>query len=116
MSEVREALRRALESRGLGVADDTVATSGAIYVKGDGDSASGLFDFKNTVREAIDALYQGHWIEGLPPRFVVLPAECASDPSFELLEQMRIIPLLYKTAEGDVTFLELDAALERLVR
>jgi len=114
MADVRQALRRELETRGLDVADDTVASRNEIYVKGDGDLAAGLFEFKQTVFEATDTMYQGHWIEGLPPRFAVLPADAISDPSFELLEQMRIIPLLYETEGDHVTFLELDAALERL--
>lgn len=115
MDSVRHALRRELESRGLDVADDTVASRGEIYVKSEGDLAAGLFEFKRTAREAIDTMYQGHWIEGLPPRFAVLPAEAAAgDPSFELLEQMHITPLLYETAAEDVTFLGLDAVLQRL--
>ena len=114
MNDVQLALRRELESRGLDVADDTVAPRGELYVKGGGDLAAGLFEFKRTVRETVDTLYQGHWTEGLPPRFAVLPADAANDPSFELLEQMQINPLLYETAEDGITFLELDAALERL--
>lgn len=114
MTDARQALRQELESRGLEVADDTVASRGELYVKGSGDLAAGLFEFKRTVPEATDTMYQGHWTEGLPPRFAVLPAEAADDPSFELLEQMHIIPLLYRDAEGRITFLELAAVLERL--
>lgn len=114
MNDVRRALRRELESRGLDVADDTVASRGELYAKGEGDLASGLFEFKRSVREAIDTMYQGNWSEGLPPRFAVLPAEATDDPSFEILEQMRIYPLLYELAEEDVTFLGLETALERL--
>lgn len=66
------------------------------------------------MRDAIDTMYQGHWTEGLPPRFAVLPAEAASDPSFELLEQMHLIPLLYEPSEGEIAFVELDSALDRL--
>ncbi|MHB1018377.1 MAG: hypothetical protein ACYC2X_10905 [Coriobacteriia bacterium] len=83
-------------------------------MKSCGDLAAGLFEFKRTVHDAIDTMYQGNWTEGVPPRFAVLPAETASDPSFELLEQMHINPLLYEAAEDEGTFLELDAALERL--
>lgn len=114
MNGVRTALRRELLSRGLEVADDTVASRGELYVKGRGDLAAGLFEFKPTVRDAIDTMYQGHWTEGLPPRFAVLPAEAASDPSFELLEQMHLIPLLYESSEGEIAFVELHSVLGRL--
>lgn len=114
MTDVRAALRREFEDRGLDVADDTVAPRGEIYVKGNGDLAAGLFEFKRSVRDAIDTMYQGHWTEGLPPRFAVLPADAQNDPSFELLEQMHILPLLYRAAEDGVAFLDLDAALARL--
>lgn len=114
MSDVRQALRSVLESRGLAVADDTVASRGEIYVEGAGDLAAGLFEFKRSASEAIDTMYQGNWTEGMPPRFAVLPAEATSDPSFELLEQMHIYPLLYEGAGDEVAFLDLDAALARL--
>jgi len=114
MTHVREALRRELQARGLCVADDTVTSRGEIYVRGAGDLAAGLFEFKRSAHEAIETMYQGHWTQGLPPRFAVLPAGAASDESFELLEQMHIIPLLYEDADGTVAFLELDDALSRL--
>lgn len=112
MTDVRAALRHELESRGLGVADDTVASRGELYVKGSGDLAASLFEFKSSAEQAIETMYQGNWTEGLPPRFAVLPARAAHEPMFELLEQMRIRPLLYEVADDTVTFLELDAALE----
>lgn len=114
MNDVRDALRRQLEARGLDVADDTVATRGEIYVRGAGDLAAGLFEFKRTVREAIETMYQGHWTGSMPPRFAVLPADGSNDPDFELLEQTHIIPLLHEDAEGTVAFIELDEALSRL--
>lgn len=43
MNDVRIALRRELLSRGLEVADDTVASRGELYVKGRADLAAGLF-------------------------------------------------------------------------
>ncbi len=58
-------------------------------------------------------MYQGRWVEGLPPRFAVLPDRAAEDPAFELLEQARIIPLLYSEAGGHVEFPELDRLLDR---
>jgi len=114
MTEVRQALRLELESLGFDVADDTVASRGEIYVKGEGDLAAGLFEFKRSAQEAIDTMYQGNWTEGLPPRFAVLPADATNDPSFELLEQMRVYPLLYENTGEGVGFLDLDAALARL--
>ena len=114
VADVRDALRRELEARGLGVADDTIASRGEIYVKGAGDLAAGLFEFKRTVEEAIQTMYQGHWTEGLPPRFAVLPAEASDDPSFDLLKQMHIIPLLYEDAEGTISFVGLDEVVGRL--
>lgn len=116
MSDVRSALRDELRSRGLDVADDTVASRGEIYVEGRGDLAAGLFAFRQSVTEAIETMYQGNWGEGMPPRFAVLPAAEMSDPSFEMLEQMRITPLLYEVDDGDVEFLDLDAALDTLHR
>lgn len=114
MTDIREALRSELEARGLDVASDTVAARGELYVRGDGDLAAAMFEFKPTVREAMDTMYQGHWTEGLPPRVAVLPADAASDPYFEVLEQARIVPLLYETTGDGVTFLDLDGTLERL--
>ena len=114
MKDVREALRSELESRGYHVASDTIASRGELYVMADNDLAAALFEFKPNVREAMDTMYQGSWVEGLPPRFAVMPKSAVADPSFELLEQMRIIPLLYElTAEG-VRFIDLESASELL--
>jgi hypothetical protein len=114
MDDVRSALRRELEARGFDVASDTIASRGELYIKGAVDLAAGLFEFKRTVNEALETMYQGHWTEGLPPRFAVLPAAAADDVAFELLGQMHVIPLLYEIAGESVTFVQLDAALERL--
>ncbi|MCL4554990.1 MAG: hypothetical protein M1617_04050 [Actinobacteria bacterium] len=116
MADIREQLRCQLIAHGYNVGSDTRAAHGEIYLKGEGDLASALFEFKPSVNEAIDTMYQGAWVEGLPPRFAVLPECAAEDPSFELLEQMGIIPLLYKTGER-TEFLDLDRLLqEHLVR
>lgn len=114
MREIRQALRRELESRGFSVADDTVSSRDEIYVKGEGDLAAALFEFKPTVQVAMDTMYQGNWSEGLPPRFAVLPTDAFDDPYFEVLKQMRIIPLLYGADAEDVTFPGLDDALAHL--
>lgn len=112
MREVRDALYRKLESRGFDVASDTVASRGELYVRGDGDSAAAMFEFKQDAHEAFQTMYQGRWTEGLPPRFAVLPIKAATEPDFELLDQVGITPLLYQIEGEDVTFLDLDAALE----
>jgi hypothetical protein len=116
MHDVREALRCELKRRGFPTASDTLATRGEIYVAGPDDLAAALFEFKLTVHEATDTMYQGHWTADMPPRFAVLPADASNDPHFELLEQARITPLLYEVADDQVTFIDLDAALERLGR
>lgn len=114
MTDVRHALRRELELRGLVVGDDTVAYRAGLYVKGRGDLAAGLFEFKRTAQDAIETMYQGNWNEDLPPRFAVLPAHEASDPAFELLEQMHINPLLYETLDDGISFLELESVVQKL--
>jgi hypothetical protein len=114
MTDVREALRRELRAWGHRVASDTIATRGELYIMGDRDLAAALFEFKRDVREAMDTMYQGSWVEGMPPRFAVMPVTVNDDPWLEVLEQARIIPLLYEVAGEDVTFIDLDAALEHL--
>lgn len=113
-SAVREALREALTTRGRMTASDTLGSRGELYVIGDNDLSAGLFEFRNSAREAIDVMYQGSWTEGLPPRFAVLHRKAAEESSFELLEQMHIIPLLYGIANGRVEFDSLDDALAQL--
>lgn len=116
MNEPREALRAELAARGHEVAGDTYASRGELYVKGTGDLAAALFEFKPTAAEAAVTMYQGNWTVGMPPRFAVLPARAAEEPEFELLEQMHLIPLLYDDADDGVVFRDLDAALARLRR
>ncbi len=110
VSAVREALRTALVSRGFDVQSDTHARGRSLYVMGDNDLAAALFEIHATPREAIDAMYQGAWTAGLPPRFAVLPSHAAADEDFELLEQMRIAPLLY-AENGGVEFPDLERLL-----
>lgn len=112
----REALRHELEGLGLDVASDTLAARGELYVRAENDLAAAVFEFKPGVAEAIETMYQGRWVEGLPPRFAVLPASASAEPSFELLEQMRIEPLLYEEADGRIAFIDLEAALAKLRR
>jgi hypothetical protein len=96
---VRDALRNALSERGHAVQSDTYGR-GNLYLMGDRDLAIALFEFHETAREAIDAMYQGAWTAGLPPRFAVLPKSAESEDSFELLEQMRVIPVLYTPGDS----------------
>lgn len=108
---VRDALRTQLAALGYDVGSDTLGMRSGLYVMGENDLAKALFEFKLDVREAMETMYQGSWVAGLPPRFAVLPAEAAEDPSFELLEQARIIPLLYTSSDGGVQFSDLDRLL-----
>lgn len=95
---VRQALREALSSAGLVVQSDTLGARGELYVMGEDDLARALFEFHESAREAVDAMYQGSWTPGLPPRFAVLPAAARDESDFEMLEQMRVVPLLYTEA------------------
>lgn len=111
MTQIREALRKELTARGFEVASDTVSARGELYTRGAGDLASAIFEFKDTANDAIATMYHGCWVEGLPPRFAVLPASVKSEPSFELLEQMRLIPLLYEEQDGSAHFPTLTETL-----
>lgn len=106
---VRTALVAVLTQRGYRVQSDTYGRGG-LYLMGDGDLALALFEVHPSAREAIGAMYQGAWVAGLPPRFAVLPESARHEDSYEMLEQMRIVPLLYS---GDATleFLGLDELL-----
>lgn len=116
MVEVRQALKDELLARGLDVADDTYSPRGEIYVKGTGDLAAALFEFKESADEAAATMYQGHWSAGMPLRVAVLPQESQSEPSFELLSQMGIRPLLHRSTGGSVVFPGLDEVLGRITR
>lgn len=109
------ALRRALEERGFDVQSDTLGSRGELYIMGRGDLAIALFEFKTDVVEAIDSMYQGAWVEGLPPRFAVLPQRAAEHEAFEMLEQMHITPLLYRAGD-EIVFVDLDRVLDEALR
>lgn len=112
--EVRDALRAALLEHGYDVQSDTHGTRPALYLMGDGDLALALFEVHVDSGSAIDAMYQGAWTAGLPPRFAVLPEAAKDEISFELLEQMRLVPLLY-VDEAGIEFPQLaDALAEHL--
>lgn len=109
---VRAALRACLEAAGLEVASDTLGMRSELYVVGDDDLARALFEFARSSADAVDAMYQGSWVEGLPPRFAVLPAEEAESPSAEMLEQIRVIPLYFSSHEVGIEFHDLGTLLE----
>jgi hypothetical protein len=113
---VRDALRGELVSRGYEVASDTLGSRGELYVIGTDDLARALFEFKTSAAEACDTMYQGSWTAGLPPRFAVLPAHAAEESAFELLEQMRVVPLLFALEDGAVRFGDLDRKLAEHIK
>ncbi|MGV8084504.1 MAG: hypothetical protein AB2L09_12880 [Coriobacteriia bacterium] len=113
LNQTREALRLALAERGLRVESDTASCGRSLYIMGDNDLACAMFEFYKSAAEAAEAaLYQGAWVEGLPPRFAVLPASARNEDDFDLLGQIHIIPLIYIRAEG-IEFPELDQLLKQ---
>jgi len=111
MTEVRQALRAQLRTRGYDVASDSHGLRTEIYIMGDGDLARALFEFKATAAEAVDTMYQGSWVEGLPPRFAVMPSTESARPDVEMLEQVRVIPLYFTVTGTGVEFADLDLVL-----
>jgi len=107
----RVAMRRELEGRGLTVASDTLALRRDLYIIGESDLARALFEFKTSVREACDTMYQGHWTATMPPRYAVLPESEASSPELEILEQIRVVPIFFAAQDGELAFRDLDALL-----
>lgn len=112
LEEARAAMRHELECRGLSVASDTLALRRDLYIIGERDSARALFEFKASVREACDTMYQGHWTAAMPPRFAVLPESEASSPELEILEQIRVVPVFFTARDGALAFRDLDALLD----
>jgi len=109
---VRRALRAELAQRGHHLSSDTTGMRMALYVMGPNDVASALFEFKPSADDAVyEMMRQGAWVEGMPPRFAVVPAKTAGSDSLETLAQMKAIPLLFDVADGAVSFRELDRVL-----
>jgi hypothetical protein len=108
---LRDALRHELTERGLETAGDSHGMRSDIYILGENDLARALFEFKPTVAEACDTMYQGSWVAGLPPRFAVLPASESESPELEMLEQIQVTPVFFSVEDGAVTFRDLDALL-----
>jgi len=105
-ARVRAALRERLVARGHVVESDTLGPRGGLYITGSGDLAAALFEFKNSAHEVVDTMYQGAWID-------VPPASSTGEGAFELLEQMRIIRLLYVVDGDTVEFVDLGDVLSR---
>jgi hypothetical protein len=113
---VRSALSVALLARGYSVAKDTAGSAGELYVRGDGDRAAALFEFKLTADEACMTMYQGSWLPTLPPRFAVLPAAERLEPGVEFLRQAGLSVLFYEAQDGPVAFVDFEEALAEIAR
>jgi hypothetical protein len=116
MTMVLEALRSELASRGYPVASDTVSLRGELYVRGDGDRAAAIFEFKATAQEAAETMYQGRWTSDLPPRFAVLPVCERAAPEASFLEQAGLSVLFFAEEGQDILFAELEEALDKIGR
>jgi hypothetical protein len=108
---IRQALRSELERHGYDVGGDTVSLRGDVYVRGTGDLAAALFEFKQTADEACVTMYQGRWLDHLPPRFAVLPASERGHAALDMLTQSGLSVLFYEHDGEMVRFLELPDAL-----
>ena len=113
---VREALRRELVSLGYPVSSDTVSLRKEIYVRGPGDRAAAIFEFKATAAEAAESMYQGRWTADLPPRFAVMPVAEAGAPDVDLLQQAGFSVLFFDEGPQDILFVEFERALEKMGR
>jgi len=113
LGAVRRALRAELAERGRHAAGDSAGTRASLYITGPDDVALALFELKATAADAVhDLMFQGAWVNGMPPRFAVVPAATADVDSLSMLEQMRAHPLLFETEDGSVRFRDLDAVLD----
>jgi hypothetical protein len=113
---VREALRRQLASRGYTVSSDSVSLRKELYVRGQGDSAAAIFEFKADAAEAAETMYQGRWTADLPPRFAVLPAAEADAPDADFLQQAGFSVLFFEEGQQDILFVEFERALDKIGR
>ena len=113
LAVARDTLRAELTSRGHRVASDTVGLRSDLYIIGPNDLAKALFVFHDDAGTAAESMYRssGSWGAGMPPRFAVLPASESSNPAFEMLEQIRAIPLLFDVEGTSVSFRDLDSLL-----
>jgi hypothetical protein len=114
--KVRDALHQELTARGYVVARDTAGSTGQLYVKGDGDRAAALFEFKADADDACVTMYQGSWLPSMPPRFAVLPDTERFTSSVDFLRQAGLSVLFYTAGDAGVVFVELEAALGEMAR
>ena len=56
-------------------------------------------------------MYQGSWVEGMPPRFAVMPASEKDARELDVLGQMRIHVLFFERTGEEVDFLGIEEAL-----
>ena len=113
---VMRALRAQLAQRGHHLASDTTGMHPTLFIMGANDVACALFEFKASADDAVyELMYQGAWVAGMPPRFVVLPVEDAQGPSLETLEQIRATPLLFDTDGKEYHFRDLDRLMQEHV-
>ena len=115
INAVRRAIRSELEGLGYSVATDSHGLRAGMYLLGAGDLARALIEFSQTAAEACDTMYQGSWVAGLPPRFVVLPETGDAAADMEMLEQMRVTPIFCTVGACGPEFPDLAAILERHV-
>jgi hypothetical protein len=113
---VREALRRELDVRGYPVASDTVSLRRELYLRGVGDRAAAIFEFKATAQKAAETMYQGRWTSDLPPRFAVLPVAEQGAPDADFLEQAGLSVLFFAEVAEDILFVEFESALAKIGR
>jgi hypothetical protein len=113
---VREALRRELAVWGYPVASDTVSLRRELYVRGEGDRAAAIFEFKATAQEAAETMYQGRWTSELPPRFAVLPEGERGVPDADFLEQAGLSVLFFEEEGQDILFAEFERVVEKIGR
>ncbi|MBI5232136.1 MAG: hypothetical protein HY876_08240 [Coriobacteriales bacterium] len=109
---VRRALRAELAERGQHLAGDSHGASRGLYIMGPDDVAVALFEVKPSASDAVyDLMHQGAWIDGMPPRFAVVPTATADADSLDMLEQLRAHPLLFDIEDDRVRFRDLDTVL-----
>jgi len=112
LGAVQRALRVELAERGRHLAGDSTGSNRALYVMGPNDVAAAVFELKPSADDAVyDLMHQGAWVNGMPPRFAVVPAASADPDSLDTLQQMRAHPLLFDIVDGDVRFRDLDGIL-----
>ncbi len=111
LTALRATLRAELEARRYRVASDTLSLRGELYVRGDNDLATALFEFKPTGAEALTTMYQGTWVESMPPRFAVLPASEANSQELDILAQMRVHVLFFERTGDGLDFPDIEEAL-----